>query len=37
MAIIDWEQFNENFQYFDEEIIHEVIENFFEEINLQNE
>jgi len=29
MATIDWERFNENFQYFDKEIIHEVIENFF--------
>jgi HPt (histidine-containing phosphotransfer) domain-containing protein len=31
MAIIDWEQFDRNFQYYDKEIIHEVIENFFEE------
>ncbi len=31
MSTIDWEQFNENFQYYDKETIHEVIENFFEE------
>ena len=31
MAIIDWEQFNENFQYYDTETIREVIGNFFEE------
>lgn len=31
MATIDWEQFNENFQYYDNETIQEVIENFFEE------
>ena len=31
MATIDWEQFNENFQYYDDETIQEVIENFFEE------
>ena len=28
MAIIDWEQFNENYQYYDEEIIREIIEDF---------
>lgn len=31
MATIDWERFNENFQYYDKEIIRDVIENFFEE------
>ncbi len=31
MATIDWEQFNENFQYYDKETISEVIQNFFEE------
>jgi HPt (histidine-containing phosphotransfer) domain-containing protein len=31
MAIIDWEQFNENFQYYDKETIGLVIENFLEE------
>lgn len=31
MATIDWERFNENFQYYDQETIHEVIKNFFEE------
>ena len=31
MAIIDWEQFNENFQYYDEAIIREVIDMFVEE------
>ena len=38
MAIIDWEQFNENFQYYDKEIIKEVIDIFLdghdERINL---
>ena len=31
MSTINWEQFNENFQYYDAEIIRDVIENFFEE------
>lgn len=31
MAIIDWVQFNENFQYYDQEIITEVIGDFFNE------
>ena len=31
MATIDWEQFDANFQYYDREIIVDVIENFFEE------
>jgi HPt (histidine-containing phosphotransfer) domain-containing protein len=31
MATIDWEQFDANFQYYDKEIIFDVIENFFEE------
>jgi HPt (histidine-containing phosphotransfer) domain-containing protein len=31
MAVIDWDQFNENFQYYDRETIVDVIENFFEE------
>lgn len=31
MATIDWEQFNENFQYYDREIIEEVIGDFFRE------
>ena len=31
MATIDWEQFNENFQYYDTETIREVIGNFFDE------
>ena len=31
MAIIDWEQFNENYQYYDEEIIREIIEDFLAE------
>ena len=40
MAIIDWEQFNENYQYYDEEIIREIIEDFLTEsderlVNLQ--
>jgi HPt (histidine-containing phosphotransfer) domain-containing protein len=33
MATIDWEQFNENFQYYDAETVSEVIENFFEELD----
>jgi len=33
MATIDWEQFNENFQYYDKETVSEVIENFFEELD----
>jgi len=31
MATIDWEQFNENFQYYDQEIIREIIGDFFAE------
>jgi len=31
MAQIDWEQFNENFQYYDKEIIKEIIDIFIEE------
>ena len=31
MAQIDWKQFNENFQYYDKEIIKEVIDIFVEE------
>ena len=31
MAVIDWDQFNENFQYYDRDTIVEVIQNFFEE------
>ncbi len=31
MAVIDWEQFNENFQYYDKSIIIEVIDLFLEE------
>lgn len=31
MAVIDWDQFNENFQYYDKETIQEVIKDFFEE------
>lgn len=31
MATIDWEQFNENFQYYDQEIIREIIVDFFAE------
>jgi len=31
MAIIDWEQFNENFQYYDKAIIREVIDIFVDE------
>ncbi|MCX6239376.1 MAG: Hpt domain-containing protein [Bacteroidia bacterium] len=33
MAIIDWDQFNENFQYYDKEIISEVIYIFVNEYN----
>jgi len=33
MATIDWEQFNENFQYYDKETVSEVIGNFFEELD----
>jgi HPt (histidine-containing phosphotransfer) domain-containing protein len=33
MATIDWVQFNENFQYYDQDTIREVIENFFEELD----
>jgi HPt (histidine-containing phosphotransfer) domain-containing protein len=32
MATIDWEQFNENFQYYDQDTIREVIGIFFEEL-----
>jgi len=31
MATIDWEEFNENFQYYDQEIIREIIGDFFAE------
>ena len=31
MAVIDWDQFNENFQYYDKSIIVEVINLFLEE------
>ena len=31
MAVIEWEQFNDNFQYYDKEIIIEVIEIFVNE------
>jgi len=31
MAVIDWVQFNENFQYYDKEIIKEVINIFIDE------
>ena len=31
MAIIDWAQFNENFQYYDKEIVREVIDIFVDE------
>ncbi len=31
MAVIDWVQFNENFQYYDKEIINEIINIFFDE------
>lgn len=31
MAVIDWVQFNENFQYYDKEIIKEVINLFIDE------
>ncbi len=31
MAIIDWDQFNENFQYYDRDTIVDVIEIFFNE------
>lgn len=31
MAVIDWEQFNDNFQYYDKEIIKEVIDIFVSE------
>jgi HPt (histidine-containing phosphotransfer) domain-containing protein len=33
MATIDWEQFNENFQYYDKETVSEVIGNFSEELD----
>ena len=31
MAVIDWDQFNENFQYYDKDIVTEVIGDFFNE------
>jgi HPt (histidine-containing phosphotransfer) domain-containing protein len=31
MAIIDWDQFNENFQYYDKEVITEVVNIFVNE------
>jgi HPt (histidine-containing phosphotransfer) domain-containing protein len=33
MAQIDWDQFNENFQYYDKEIIMEIIDIFIDEYN----
>lgn len=35
MAAIDWTQFNENFQYYDKEIIEEVINIFIDEYDLR--
>jgi len=35
MAIIDWDQFNENFQYYDKEIITEVIDIFVDEYEVR--
>jgi HPt (histidine-containing phosphotransfer) domain-containing protein len=35
MAVIDWDQFIENFQYYDRETIAEVIENFFDEYEVR--
>jgi len=35
MAVIDWTQFNENFQYYDKSIILEVIGIFFEEYDTR--
>ncbi len=35
MAVIDWAQFNENFQYYDKSIIIEVIELFLEEYDTR--
>jgi len=35
MAVIDWVQFNENFQYYDKEIISEIINIFFEEYDTR--
>jgi HPt (histidine-containing phosphotransfer) domain-containing protein len=31
MAVINWDQLNENFQYYDKDTIREVVESFFEE------
>jgi HPt (histidine-containing phosphotransfer) domain-containing protein len=35
MAVIDWEQFNDNFQYYDKEIIKEVIDIFTDEYDIR--
>jgi len=35
MAAIDWDQFNENFQYYDKEIIKEVIDIFIDEYDTR--
>ena len=35
MAIIDWDQFNENFQYYDKDIIKEVIDIFVDEYDVR--
>ena len=35
MAIIDWDQFNENFQYYDKEVITEVVNIFLNEYDAR--
>lgn len=35
MGIIDWDQFNENFKYYDKAIISEVIDIFIEEYDVR--
>jgi HPt (histidine-containing phosphotransfer) domain-containing protein len=35
MAIIDWDQFNENFQYYDKEVITEVVNIFVNEYDAR--
>lgn len=35
MAIIDWDKFNENFQYYDKDIIKEVIDIFVNEYDVR--
>jgi len=35
MAIIDWDQFNENFQYYDKEVITEVVNIFINEYDAR--